>query len=1656
MQITSTCLTLVLATIPFGLFSVEAFGPPKASTQRACAAGSCTNHGPANMEFVNHQRKNGSFHFHLEAQAGEGEGEKDEEVKEKPTKNALDNVDAIAAEAEAAIKAANEALEIVKKTDDSKLIDADAIVAKDGDVADAIRKLAKGEIEAKEVTETLENKKNELEEEKRREQQQLEEEKRREQQQLEVERTKQEAERKKQESAAKKMKTKELSKDALVSAVGAAGFGAITGAALDVYLAFSDNLVVEVALPPLVLGATIGAAGFGLGLQDNDVGATVRKVFGGAVTSAAGSVSNSVNNAIQSTVDGVKAAPGKVQQAVAKKVDETNEGISKKFKETSDGIAAIPGKVNVAVSTAAEKTAGEIKAAPGKVKDAASAAAEKTASEIEAAASKAAKEIKATPGRVAQSTKEAVAKTVSEVEETIEKTVSDVEKKIEKTIDDTVALPKKALDEISSSVSKILPEANEKIPSVSQPKPPEIKLQTLQEVPTPPITIVKSPKSVPKPPKSVSKLPKMVSKLPKMVSKPPKMVPKPPEMPPPPSMLKDAKKKRSAPKSKKENDGFVFGEVGLKNLMGNIQKEKDTSISDDAQAKKAVAKENQEQKAIAMQKAKDEKEAQRREELERKEAQRQEALALKREQEARKREEAQRREAVNKEAQLAAAIKKKEAAEERQAALEQREIAAQERRATQAAAVEEKRKLAEERKAELAKIAEQKRAVASKSQAQSQLDKAKPGATISLGFLGFGLGQDQATPKPGSGAPKGLPTISTWRRNQDGSISGVISGSRAFPDGDSITTSIIIDGNPPDNSVVATVSGTRYYLEGKAGGGAGLFNLGSPKPAAVPKKKSPPKVTQQRAVDQRKAAEQRKRDLEEKRQAAVEAAAAKKRELEAKKQAQLQAREAQKRDLEAKKQAQLKAAEAKKKELEAKRQAQFESRKAAQTLASSKRGASISLGAQDQAKKAAEAVSQAKPGATISLGFFGFGQKDESPASAAPSGVPSLSQWVENSDGSITGLILGSKAFRSGESITTSRLSRKNPAAESLVTTVSGSRYFLGKKKGGIAGRTSAASAKNNELAAAQKARAEAAAAKKAQLASAQKARVEAAATKKADIAAAKKSQAQKADKVISEASPRSTISLGFLNFGGDTNSSGQPPKPASKAPPGVPTMSRWRQNRDGSISGVISGSKSYRAGESITTSPINGKAADGTIVQTDSGSKYYLAPKNLPAAAKAEEAISNAKSGATISLGFFNFGGKSNNEKDSTPGKEAAPKIVSKAPRGIPIVSKWRQNRNGSITGFVSGAAGYGEGESITTSPITIDAADGAIVTTTSGSRYYLEPKAAAKTGGGGLFGSGKTPAPAKKASVQKSDPAAARKAAAEKMKAEMEAAKQAREDAVAARKAELENAQKARAEAAATKKAELAAAQKARANAAAAKKSEMAAAAAAAKRQARAKKVEQVVSDASPRSTISLGFLNFGGNSDSSSKGGQAPKLTVKAPPGVPTMSRWRQNRDGSITGVISGSKSYRPGESVTTSPINGKAADGTVVQTSSGSKYYLAPKNAKAPAAKPATPAVRQTFSLRKPAAAPAKKAASKPLFSFGGGGASVGNKKDSKTPSGVPKLVNWRKNRDSSVTGFISGSPSFPEGDRITTSPITTGTIEAGQVVKTGSGSRYFLV
>jgi hypothetical protein len=60
-----------------------------------------------------------------------------------------------------------------------------------------------------------------------------------------------------------------------------------------------------------------------------------------------------------------------------------------------------------------------------------------------------------------------------------------------------------------------------------------------------------------------------------------------------------------------------------------------------------------------------------------------------------------------------------------------------------------------------------------------------------------------------------------------------------------------------------------------------------------------------------------------------------------------------------------------------------------------------------------------------------------------------------------------------------------------------------------------------------------------------------------------------------------------------------------------------------------------------------------------------------------------------------------------------------------------------------------------------------------------------------------------------------------------------------------------------------------------------------------------------------------------------------------------------------------------------------------------------------------------------------------------------------PRGVPTLSRWKKNGDGSITGVISGSPAFDDGERVTTSPIKKGSVAKNEVVITGSGSRYFL-
>jgi len=65
--------------------------------------------------------------------------------------------------------------------------------------------------------------------------------------------------------------------------------------------------------------------------------------------------------------------------------------------------------------------------------------------------------------------------------------------------------------------------------------------------------------------------------------------------------------------------------------------------------------------------------------------------------------------------------------------------------------------------------------------------------------------------------------------------------------------------------------------------------------------------------------------------------------------------------------------------------------------------------------------------------------------------------------------------------------------------------------------------------------------------------------------------------------------------------------RPASKPVGSVPILSSWKENADGSITGRISNSANFRAGEKITTSAVRMGAKAGSTVVTKSKLKYLL-----------------------------------------------------------------------------------------------------------------------------------------------------------------------------------------------------------------------------------------------------------------------------------------------------------------------------------------------------------------------------------------------------------------------------------------------------------------
>jgi hypothetical protein len=178
----------------------------------------------------------------------------------------------------------------------------------------------------------------------------------------------------------------------------------------------------------------------------------------------------------------------------------------------------------------------------------------------------------------------------------------------------------------------------------------------------------------------------------------------------------------------------------------------------------------------------------------------------------------------------------------------------------------------------------------------------------------------------------------------------------------------------------------------------------------------------------------------------------------------------------------------------------------------------------------------------------------------------------------------------------------------------------------------------------------------------------------------------------------------------------------------------------NGNVVTTVSGSRYFLSSESVqdmrkTTDPAALKelasARPGATIQLTRMAKDR-ATKDALEALEALETPDKSKPRATFSLSaLFGLGGdEGKEEKNAAPlNKKAAPlpkkaaPLPKKAPRGLPSLSRWRQNRDKSITGLISGTSAFPDGEQITTSPIAKGAVSpGEIVTTSSGSKYFLQ----------------------------------------------------------------------------------------------------------------------------------------------------------------------------------------------------------------------------------------------------------------------------------------------------------------------------------------------
>lgn len=356
----------------------------------------------------------------------------------------------------------------------------------------------------------------------------------------------------------------------------------------------------------------------------------------------------------------------------------------------------------------------------------------------------------------------------------------------------------------------------------------------------------------------------------------------------------------------------------------------------------------------------------------------------------------------------------------------------------------------------------------------------------------------------------------------------------------------------------------------------------------------------------------------------------------------------------------------------------------------------------------------------------GQGKNQQVSIPSVPVGTPVLYEWIQNADGSISGFIRGSSNFQDGATISTSSV-ELGAREGTTVTTVSGSQYFLERRQATTAGVATeisidecGRSSDNNPP---------------------QHQKVAAA------LAGRLFQSRSPSDSLSSDAKNRK-LPTQEKNAMNSNNSARSPPK-------GVPSIRNWSINDHGGISGSVFGSTNAADGDYIETSCLANLsiAQGGNVVETRSGSRYFLCSKPLEEAvetttkgfslgsfrrsgtitiAKARETkpprsnVDTAmdrleKSMPRTTFSLFDLLGAKPKKPIPPPPTESAPAWQT-APQGVPTLTGWTYNDDGTISGIIFGSSSIGDGNLVNTSPV----AGGVTkrfetVVTVTGSIYFL-----------------------------------------------------------------------------------------------------------------------------------------------------------------------------------------------------------------------------------------------------------------------------------------------------------------------------------------------